>query len=102
MHLHKLIDMFLALMPVPQLPIPRTRQVLLLRHAPLPLIIPDQYIVVLKDGSDAAMVAHRNNVTTKFVYTATLSETSPAGDLWALCFKAGSTPFRVTELAKSL
>lgn len=36
-------------------------------------IIPDQYIVVLKDGSDAAVVAHRNNVKTKFIYAAALS-----------------------------
>jgi subtilisin family serine protease len=36
-------------------------------------VIADQYIVVLKEGSDAAAVARRNNVKTKFTYTAALS-----------------------------
>lgn len=33
---------------------------------------------------------------------ATLTETSPAADVWDLCYKAGSTPAKVTELAESL
>ncbi|WP_157769029.1 hypothetical protein [Pseudarthrobacter sulfonivorans] len=33
---------------------------------------------------------------------ATLTETSPATDVWGLCYKAGSTPAKVTELAESL
>lgn len=47
-------------------------------------VIPDQYIVVLKDGSDAAAVARRNNVKTKFVYSAAISgfaATLSKGDL---------------------
>lgn len=47
-------------------------------------VIADRYIVVLKDGSDAAVVARRNNVKTKFLYTAALSgfsATLSKGDL---------------------
>jgi subtilisin family serine protease len=36
-------------------------------------VIADNYIVVLKEGSDAAAVAGRNNVKTRFTYTAALS-----------------------------
>lgn len=34
--------------------------------------IPGQYIVVLKDGSDATAVARNNGIRTKFVYSATI------------------------------
>jgi hypothetical protein len=33
---------------------------------------------------------------------ATLTETSPATDVWGLCYKAGSTPAKVTALAENL
>lgn len=36
-------------------------------------VLPNQYIVVLKDGSDAVAVARRNNVKTKFLYSAALT-----------------------------
>lgn len=36
-------------------------------------VVVDQYIVVLKEGTDAAAVAGRNNVKPKFTYTAALS-----------------------------
>ncbi|PVZ57501.1 peptidase S8 [Arthrobacter sp. H-02-3] len=36
-------------------------------------VLADHFIVVLKNGSDAAAVARRNNVKTKYVYTAALS-----------------------------